>query len=178
MSDDSEQTPNRPKPIPIRRTAGHARRTPGEDATEEEEGASPEGRRGGGKDGRGAPAGHRPTPVRASLEEIATEHGTIRKTEVPARRFGVEGAEWIARLAGRALCGTGRSTPKAVLMEIHFCRGDEPDQAVMRLITASRSLDTLYEEELVELFHRSRPVAGDDGRGRGSARGRSRRSGG
>lgn len=143
--DDTNGGGRSKKPIPVRRTAGHARRTPREEEAREEEGAE---------------AGASSSPVRDVVDGPGT--ATARRPEAADRRFVVEETEWIARVAGRTLCGTGQSTPKAPVMEVRFHRADEPESPVMRLMVAGRTLEDLYDDELRALFHRSRPVEGGD----------------
>lgn len=144
--DDTNDGGRSKKPIPVRRTAGHARRTPREEEEAREE--------------EGAKSGASPTPVREVVDGPGT--ATARRPEAADRRFEVEETEWIARVAGRTLCGTGQSTPKAPVMEVRFHRADEPESPILRLMVAGRTLDDLYDDELRALFHRSRPVDGGD----------------
>lgn len=125
----------------------------GEEGRPEEEGA-PEP----ADEGAGGPAGAAsvPTPVRVAMD--APPPGDSRPPEdLPSRRFEVDGEEWIVRISGRTVTGT-RPDAGALLMHLSFFRPDEPESALRGLITVDRPLDALYEEDLLELFERSRPM--------------------
>ncbi|MFP3949020.1 MAG: hypothetical protein ACLFWG_09845 [Longimicrobiales bacterium] len=97
-----------------------------------------------------------PTPVRVAME--APPPGDSRPPEeLPSRRFEVEGEEWIVRISGRTITGS-RPDPGALLMHLSFFRSEDPEDPRRRLITVDRPLDALYEEDLRELYERSRPT--------------------
>ncbi|MDX1568291.1 MAG: hypothetical protein R3223_10860 [Longimicrobiales bacterium] len=97
-----------------------------------------------------------PTPVRVAMD--APPPGDSRPPEeLPSRRFEVEDQEWIVRISGRTITGT-RPDPGALLMYLSFFRADDPEDPRRRLVTVDRPLDALYEEDLRELYQRSRPT--------------------
>lgn len=97
-----------------------------------------------------------PTPVRVAMD--APPPGDSRPPEeLPSRRFELDGEEWIVRITGRTITGT-RPDSGALLMHLSFFRPEEPETPARRLVAVDRPLDALYEEDLAELFHRSRPA--------------------
>lgn len=109
----------------------------------------------------------RPTPVREILARRAPGAGTPWPVVEEVRRFHVDGTEWIARVAGRSLYGTG-STPRARLMIIEFCRAEAPDTPVRRMLVPGRSLEQVWDEELGDLLQRAEAVEDQARRGRES----------
>ncbi|MBI4521253.1 MAG: hypothetical protein HY701_10475 [Gemmatimonadetes bacterium] len=135
----------------------------------------------------------RPTPVREALGQaggpvVAAAAGGAGGAETAEaapsrletlRHFRIDGQAWTARVAGRAVGGTGCSPP-ARLMAIDFFRAENPDQPVSRAVLQGRDLDALFDEEIVALFtHAAAVEKGTEQRkdtGRGADRKR-RRSG-
>lgn len=102
-----------------------------------------------------------PTPVRVAMD--AAPPGDSRPVEeLPSRRFEVRGEEWIARITGRTVTGT-RPDAGALLMELTFSRPDDPQNPFRKLLTVDRPLDALYDEDLIEMFERSRSVGREEG---------------
>lgn len=125
-------------------TAASDHRAPGSDEADEEEDQEPQA------------AASVPTPVRVAMD--APPPGDSRPPEeLPSRRFEVDGEEWIVRITGRTITGT-RPDSGALLMHLSFFRPEEPETPARRLVAVDRPLDALYEEDLAELFHRSRPA--------------------
>ena len=79
--------------------------------------------------------------------------------QAPEAGIEVEGEKWIARPAGVGSYGTG-ITARASVMAIHFFRFAEPGHAVREVLTSTGDFAALYDEELLELFRRSRPIVG------------------
>lgn len=101
----------------------------------------------------------RPTPVRIAMDRPPP--GDSRPAEeLPSRRFDAEGEEWIVRITGRTITGS-RPDPGALLMQLVFCRAEEPETPRRELLTVDRPLDALYEEDLQEFLGRSRPTEAD-----------------
>lgn len=139
----------------------------------EEEGV--ERRRGAEPDDIGGP-----TPARAAFEEIAEEtvppeeparrHDAHPPAEappappVPEQRFDADGVEWIARVAGEGMGGTG-FPGRAHIIAIHFFRADDPDTPVRETLTAAGRFEALYDEELRQLLHSARPIVDAESRG-------------
>lgn len=73
------------------------------------------------------------------------------------REFDVDGARWIARVAGEAVGGTGRQA-RAYLVSVLFAPAEEPDAPRREALLPRGRLEDLYPEELVSLFRRARPL--------------------
>ena len=86
-------------------------------------------------------------------------HGESTTAEAPPivseapRRFIADGAEWLARTAGRGTGGTGRVAPARV-HAIHFSKAAEPEVIAAEVLVPRAQLDDLYDEELAELLAR------------------------
>lgn len=79
------------------------------------------------------------------------------------RRFIANGEEWIARIAGEAMGGTGWAGG-AHFVSIRFCRADAPDVPLREVLTAGGRFDFLYDEELVDLLRRAVRIVPPDTR--------------
>ncbi len=73
-----------------------------------------------------------------------------------ARRFTVDDAVWIARLAGEGLGGTGVLGTARFAM-VHFFRDGESAPRFGALLPAGRFSD-LYDSELVKLLTAAKPL--------------------
>ena len=112
----------------------------------------------------GVPAdgGARIEPVEGTLD---TAEPRVPDAPVPPvvspLEAGIEvaGEKWIVRPAGVGSYGTG-ITARASVLALHFFRFTAPDRAVREVLTSTRDFASLYDEELAELFHRSRPIVG------------------
>lgn len=158
-----------PSPRPSRRGPGREERRRPEPTEAEEEEATEEASDGGkaekadtateeeaGEEEQEEPqaAASVPTPVRVAMD--APPPGDSRPPdELPSRRFELDGEEWIVRITGRTITGT-RPDAGALLMHLSFFRPEEPGDPIRRLVTVDRPLETLYPEDLAELFGRSR----------------------
>lgn len=148
--------PSRPSRRPPERTERPERAAEPEEEVGGPEEEGPPAEEGGVEEPAGAASV--PTPVRVAMD--APPPGDSRPPEeLPSRRFEVEGEEWIVRISGRTITGT-RPDAGALLMHLSFFRGDDPEDLRRRLVTVDRPLDALYDEDLRELYARSRPAAG------------------
>ena len=75
----------------------------------------------------------------------------------PTRRLDVDGESWIARVVGEGAIGHGRLA-RAGLVALRFFRDDDEKRAVRETYLPDALFDTLYDEELVELLRRARPI--------------------
>jgi len=74
-------------------------------------------------------------------------------------RFGANGAEWLARVAGWT--ATGRpGDPGVTLTLVTFSAVEAPETPVMEVLREGVGLDGLNDSALTELFLRARPFAG------------------
>ncbi|HEX7089022.1 MAG TPA: hypothetical protein VF192_02730 [Longimicrobiales bacterium] len=80
--------------------------------------------------------------------------------DVPERRFQAGGEWWIARPAGESAVGHGAGA-RAYLVAIRFYREGD-DTAVSEVLVPRGRLDTLYPEELEELWRRATPLGRPD----------------
>lgn len=115
------------------------------------------------------PAGG-PTPVRAVFGGVVEEPPAPAAPEsarpreeppsppaAPEQRFSAEGVEWIARLSGEAMAGTGR-TGRAHIVTIRFFRADAPEVPLREVITGAGRFEALYDEELRDLLARAKDI--------------------
>jgi hypothetical protein len=107
-----------------------------------------------------------PEEVPTRIEEAPTED---REAEAPDDRsgsatgtvFGLDGHEWVARVAGMGCYGTGRRG-MALLQAVHFYRADEPDRPVREALLPAAQLQHLGPEELRAVFGRATPIEVQD----------------
>jgi hypothetical protein len=79
-------------------------------------------------------------------------------TEVPEpRTIATPDGEWIARLAGRSVGGTG-SYNLALLESVFFSRAHDPDTPVREILLARGSFERLSDVELASALEQARPV--------------------
>ncbi|MBI4540145.1 MAG: hypothetical protein HY704_11625 [Gemmatimonadetes bacterium] len=109
------------------------------------------------QDAAGALSRRRPTPVRELLGQAAPPGEPPAEQREEARHFAAEGTEWIARVAGRCLYGTG-STPRAAVMVVDFFRADAPEMPANRLLVSGSSLEAFFDEELSAMLTRSEAI--------------------
>jgi hypothetical protein len=105
----------------------------------------------------------RPVPVPPAvhdlIRQVAPERGAAANLE---RSFTLEGREWVARIAGEGVGGTG-ARGGAYLVAVQFhpagdgAEGDREDSPREALLPRGR-FELLYEEELRELFRTARPL--------------------
>jgi len=121
-------------------------------------GASP-GQHGGNMEEGENEAGQnrRPTPVRMAMEGSEPEGGG-RGIEVRGFQDPATGQEWIARISGRSMSGV---VPLRIipLIEVAFCKADQPAVPVRRGLRQGESLEDLDEGGLLELLRASGPYA-------------------
>jgi hypothetical protein len=73
------------------------------------------------------------------------------------RRFTHEGRTWLARLGGKAACGTG-SYGLALVDAVHFLDPSDPERPLREALIARGDFDALYDAELIRLLATARPV--------------------
>lgn len=83
----------------------------------------------------------------------------------PTRRLEVDGEPWIARVEGEGTIGHGRMA-RAGLVAVRFFREDDDKGTVRETYLPKALFDTLYDEELVELMRRARPIEPQSREGR------------
>ncbi|MBI4409554.1 MAG: hypothetical protein HY561_07585 [Gemmatimonadetes bacterium] len=94
------------------------------------------------------------TPGGAAPEaEEATSPAPVPAEAEPAaeRRFLAEGVEWIARVAGESVYGTG-AFGLAPLVAIRFSPATTPESMEREALLPRGRFEVLYDEELVELL--------------------------
>jgi hypothetical protein len=78
--------------------------------------------------------------------------------EAQSRILQSEGEEWVVREAGSTRSGSG-SDRGAPLLLLRFSRVAAPDAPLREALAVSSSLDEIEDEDLEELFRRSRSVS-------------------
>jgi hypothetical protein len=78
----------------------------------------------------------------------AAEPGDGQRNGARVRLFGHDGRDWIAIVDGSGVAGTGRFSSAGVQL-LRFAHADAPDQPVREILTQLRTLDDLYDAELV-----------------------------
>lgn len=95
-----------------------------------------------------------PTPARA---RAAGEPRAVDQSRVTVRRFSDGTQEWLARVSGACVYGTGVAGT-APIVSISFARAATPDSTARIALSASGILENAFDEELVALLERARPI--------------------
>jgi hypothetical protein len=80
----------------------------------------------------------------------------------PERSIRIGEQEWVARVEGTSAAGNG-SYNLALLAALRFSRASEPDRPILEVLLPAGRFPVLFDEELVELFGRARPMARETG---------------
>ena len=102
---------------------------------------------------------HEPEHATRVSSDAATEAAADAHVAPPApedlapRRFRAQGADWLARSAGRGTGGTGR-VAQARIELIRFSPAEEPERISAEVLVPHVRLDDLYDDELAELLER------------------------
>lgn len=149
----SEKPSHRPRPArevapprPARQVAPAAAQNDQEHGGDE--GASPE--EAGPKSAREVLGRSAPSPSQAEPAATPEPPATVR-------RFRVDDVDWIARVAGESVYGTG-PRGRAPLESVMFARAEAPDEPVSEALVPRGRFATYYDEELRRLLGRARPV--------------------
>lgn len=97
-----------------------------------------------------------PISVRESSGHLVTSR-TAEPPPAPSREFTLDDEGWIARLTGEGYGGTGEFSP-GFFVAIRFYRTGSPDDPVREVLAPRGRFETLYDDELRELFARARPL--------------------
>lgn len=106
----------------------------------------------------------RPVPLPPAVHDLIRQVAPEKPMEAGEERtIVVDGKEWVARPAGGGVAGTGE-LGGAYLVAIRFhpvatAGSTRRNGAVRETLIPRGRFENLYDEELVELFHRARPVA-------------------
>ena len=105
------------------------------------------------------PAAGGPVPVRDLMRgrSPAAEEAVEPAWETEDREFEADGADWIARVAGRGAYGTGQRGA-ALLVAVHFYRADEPETPLREALLPAAAFPLLRPEELTDLLDRATPI--------------------
>ena len=96
----------------------------------------------------------RPTPVRDVMADSDETHEAA--SDIPSRTFESDGDVWVVRVEGRTRSGYGPDTG-APLLHLRFYRGEDASEPERHLVLPGKSLDPLYDAELVTALQRARP---------------------
>lgn len=102
-----------------------------------------------------------PISVRESSAHLVAGR-TKQSPPAPVRRFSLGDDEWVARLAGQGYGGTGDRSP-GYFAAVRFFRADAPDRPVREALIPRGRFDSLYDDELREIFEMAEPIDIDDG---------------
>jgi hypothetical protein len=104
----------------------------------------------------------RPAPEPVEPEPIEPEPSTSSESgpAIVEREFTVDGEEWLARIVGEGVGGTGAGAV-AYLVAVRFYPAGKPGEAAREALLPRGRFEMLYEEELIELFRTARPIPGD-----------------
>lgn len=81
----------------------------------------------------------------------------LRHEAADERQFEHEGRTWIARLGGKAACGTG-SYGLGLVEAVHFYDAPDADRPQREALIAHGGFHGLYDAELIRLLAEARPV--------------------
>lgn len=114
--------------------------------------------------------GPRPVPVTDAVRDLIRKTAAERHADPaadqppaetpsapPARRFTVDGVEWIARIAGEAVAGKGALATGAIVA-VRFHRADDPMKPLREAILPRGHYEFLHDDELAALFRFARQV--------------------
>lgn len=119
---------------------------------------------------RRPPRKPRPVPITDAVRDLIRKTTADRPADAsarpappaapvppPERSFTDDGVEWIARIAGEAVVGTGAMTTGAIVA-VHFHRADDPERPVRHALLPRGRFEGLGEDELIALFRSARTL--------------------
>jgi hypothetical protein len=74
------------------------------------------------------------------------------------REFEADGRSWVARLSGKGAYGTG-GYGLGLVDAVHFADPAEPGLPLREALLAHGRFHDLFDAELIDLLHRSTPIA-------------------
>ncbi|HEX6940442.1 MAG TPA: hypothetical protein VF158_13590 [Longimicrobiales bacterium] len=121
--------------------------------------------------------GPRPIPVTDAVRDLIRKAAADRAADIatpatpdraadvampatPDRSFAADGHDWIAKVAGEGVAGTG-AFAAAALVAIRFHAADDPARPRREAIIPRGLFERLHDDELVALLRTARPLDPD-----------------
>lgn len=98
----------------------------------------------------------RPPPARGTSERAEPKRLDAHEP-VTVRRFSDGAEEWVARISGACVYGTG-PVGTAPVVSISFARADSPEETLRVALSTPNTLECASDRELRRLLERARPV--------------------